>query len=360
MFPERFCSMTNGITPRRWLAYANQGLAALIDDRIGRAGAPTLNQLQQLRAHTDDRDFVEAFATVKRGNKRRLIQYCRDTLGVELNPDSMFDVQIKRMHEYKRQLLNVMHVIWRYQAILARPDAGWTPRTVLFAGKAASAYGIAKLIIKLINDVAVKVNNDPRVGDLLKVVFVLRRLDCRDDRSSRTDLSEQISTAGTEASGTGNMKLALNGALTIGTLDGANIEIRDQVGDGLSSSSGLNAADVSLACGSMATQHPGQAGSRTCPGVDTLTGSLFCPDEPGRFLPLHDQLLRHGDRYLLLADFRAYIDCQRRVDQAFASPTDWTRSAILNVAGMGVFSSDRTIAEYASRIWGVRPLAWSN
>ncbi|MEZ5658078.1 MAG: glycogen/starch/alpha-glucan phosphorylase [Burkholderiaceae bacterium] len=358
IFPGRFCNKTNGITPRRWLAHANRGLTALIDQRIGNGWRGDLDRLQSLREHVDDPAFIEAFAAVKHANKVRLAERVRETVGVEIDPASMFDVQIKRMHEYKRQLLNVLHVVARYQAILADPSANWVPRTFLFAGKAASAYRMAKLIIKLINDVAAVVNHDPRVNRLMKVVFIPNySVSLAEIIIPAADLSEQISTAGTEASGTGNMKFALNGALTIGTLDGANVEIREQVGDENIFIFGLKTPEVAAlrASGYRSTDYY-ERNPQLRAVIDAIGGEVFSPGDPDRFAPIVDALLYHGDHYLLLADFDAYVECQRRVDALYAQPGQWYRKAALNVAGMGVFSSDRTVAEYAREIWDVQPI----
>ncbi|MFT4100061.1 MAG: glycogen/starch/alpha-glucan phosphorylase [Burkholderiaceae bacterium] len=358
IFPDRFCNKTNGITPRRWLAYANRGLATLIDSRIGPGWRKDLDQLARLREHAQDAAFIDAFARVKHENKVRLADHIRHTQGLSIDPASMFDVQIKRMHEYKRQLLNVLHVISRYQAILDAPDADWVPRTFLFAGKAASAYRMAKLIIKLINDVAARVNHDPRVNELMKVVFVPNySVSLAELIMPAANLSEQISTAGTEASGTGNMKFALNGALTIGTLDGANIEIGEQVGADNIFIFGLKTPEVAQLRADgydpMTWYEKDPVLRRV---IDAIAAGEFSPDERHRFMPIVDSLLRQGDTYMLLADFADYVKCQGRVDALYRDPADWHRRALANVAGMGVFSSDRTIREYAQEIWHVRPI----
>ncbi len=357
IFPDRFCNKTNGITPRRWLAWANRGLAELIDARIGPGWRRDLDQLARLREHVGDTRLVQAVGDVKFRNKRRFADHVLASQGLAIDPMSLFDVQIKRMHEYKRQLLNVLHVIARYQAVLDDPDGNWVPRTFVFAGKAASAYRMAKLIIKLINDVAMRVNHDPRVEGLIKVVFVPNYgVSLAELIIPAANLSEQISTAGTEASGTGNMKFALNGALTIGTLDGANIEIREQVGADNIFIFGLTAAEVDRV---RAEGHQPRRIYESNPVlrrvIDAIAGGEFSPDERTRFMPLVDSLLR-SDHYLLLADFQSYLECQARVDQLFRSPLDWHRKALLNVAGMGPFSSDRTIREYAEQIWNVHPI----
>ena len=359
LYPERFTNMTNGVTPRRWLAQANPGLAKLLDDTLGTKWRLDLDQLEGLKAHRDDAAFRKAFMAVKAGNKARLAALIRKTTGVAVDPASLFDVQVKRIHEYKRQLLNVLHVVTRYQQIVADPKAAWVPRTVVFAGKAASSYVAAKSIIQLIHDVGRVVNNDPRVGDKLKVVFIPNYgVSVAEVIMPGADLSEQISTAGTEASGTGNMKLALNGALTIGTDDGANIEIRECVGDDNIFIFGLRTPEVA------ALRQAGYQPMRHYDNdlqlravLDAIGGGAFSPDEPGRYRPLVDTLLWGGDHYLLLADYASYVQTQRRVDDLYRRPAEWASRAITNVAGMGMFSADRTIREYAEKIWGVTPRA---
>ena len=358
MYPERFCNKTNGITPRRWLSQANRPLSSLIDSRIGPQWRGDLDQLARLRQWADEPEFQEAFRQAKQHNKNRLADLMLTCPGVRVDPRSLFDVQVKRVHEYKRQLLNVLQVISRYQRILAQPHADWVPRTVVFAGKAASAYYMAKLIIRLINDVARVVNNDPRVGMLLRVVFIPNyRVSLAEVIIPGADLSEQISTAGTEASGTGNMKFALNGALTIGTWDGANIEIAENVG-----------LDHIFVFGNRADQVVDLRNYGYQPrtyydtnfdlkcAIDRISEGAFSPEEPDRYRDVVNALL-DSDHYQLLADFEDYVACQDKVDALYRRPADWTRSAILNVAGMGAFSSDRTIRGYADDIWGVQPLA---
>jgi starch phosphorylase len=288
LWPERFNNKTNGVTPRRWLAQANPGLAQLLDQRLGKGWRRQLDQLEGLKHALDLPGFVGAFRRIKRSNKERLAAYVQKHLGVTLNPDALFDVQVKRIHEYKRQLLNVMHVISRYQRILANPDANWIPRVVIFAGKAASAYHMAKLVIKLINDVARTINNDPRVGDKLKVVFIPNySVSLAEIIIPAADLSEQISTAGTEASGTGNMKFALNGALTIGTLDGANVEMRDHVGPDNIMIFGLTAAEVGKA---RAEGHDPRAiiesSRELSQALQAISGGVFSPDDRDRYKAL--------------------------------------------------------------------------
>ncbi len=275
-----------------------------------------------------------------------------------IDPSSMFDVQVKRFHEYKRQLLNLLHIVHRYNAMVANPDAHWVARTFIFSGKAASAYRMAKLIIKLINDVAMKINHDPRLNDRLKVVFVPNySVSAAEIIMPAANLSEQISTAGTEASGTGNMKLALNGALTIGTMDGANIEIHDNVGADNIFIFGLRTADVArIKAHVYDPMRYYEENASLKQVIDQIGSGFFSPDDPTRFRPIVDSLLKQ-DTYLLLADFADYVATHARVDTLFANPDAWNRCAALNVAGMGPFSSDRTIREYASRIWNVKPLS---
>jgi starch phosphorylase len=358
LWPERFNNKTNGVTPRRWLAQANPGLAALLDQRLGRGWRRQLDQLEGLRHALDLPGFLGAVRKVKRQNKERLARLVLKQLGVDLNPDALFDVQVKRIHEYKRQLLNVLHVITRYQRILANPDAQWVPRVVVFAGKAASAYHQAKLIIKLINDVATTVNNDPRVGGRLKVVFIPNySVSLAEVIIPAADLSEQISTAGTEASGTGNMKFALNGALTIGTLDGANVEMREQVGAEnffIFGNTTPQVAELRAQGYQPRTYYESNAELRTT--LDAIRNGVFSPSEPARFQAIFDTLVNWGDHYLLLADYADYVATQDRVDTLYRNADAWSRKAVLNIAGMGAFSSDRTIAEYAHSIWRSKPV----
>ena len=357
IWPDRFTNMTNGVTPRRWLAQANQGLSGLLDDTLGTGWRLDLDQLQQLKSKKDDPIFQKSFMAVKRANKVRLAEAIEKSTGIRVSADSLFDVQVKRIHEYKRQLLNVLHVVTRYQAILANPNADWVPRTVIFAGKAASSYITAKSIIRLIHDVGSVINNDLRIGDKLKLVFMPNYgVSVAETIMPGADLSEQISTAGTEASGTGNMKLALNGALTIGTDDGANIEIRQNVGDDNIFIFGLKTPEV------QALKKSGYQPMRyyeSTPALksvlDAIAGGQFSPDEPGRYRALVDSLLWGGDHYLLLADYASYVATQSLVDELYRQPAAWCAKAITNVAGMGVFSSDRTIREYARQIWHIAP-----
>ena len=356
LWPERFTNMTNGVTPRRWLAQANPALATLLDATLGPAWRLDLDRLAGVAPHRDDPAFRDAFLAAKRANKERLAALIARSTGLAVDPASLFDVQVKRIHEYKRQLLNLLHVVTRYQAILAEPGRDWVPRTVIFAGKAASSYVMAKNIIRLIHDVGTVVNRDPRVGGRLKVVFVPNYgVSVAEVIMPGADLSEQISTAGTEASGTGNMKLAMNGALTIGTDDGANIEIRENVGDDNIFIFGLKTPEVAALRAS--GYHPMQHYERE-PALksvlDAIGGGAFSPDEPGRYRGLVDSLLWGGDHYLLLADYADYVATQSRVDALYRDRNAWAARAIANVAGMGIFSSDRTIRAYAEQIWNLK------
>jgi len=360
LWPHRFTNMTNGVTPRRWLAQANPGLSRLLDVSLGTSWRLDLDQLKRLKEHQGDAAFRAQFRAIKLENKVRLAKLIEQTTGVVVSPDSLFDVQVKRIHEYKRQLLNVLHVVSRYQAILANPDAPWVPRTVIFAGKAASSYVAAKSIIQLIHDVGLTINNDERIGDKLKLVFIPNYgVSVAEIIMPGADLSEQISTAGTEASGTGNMKLALNGALTIGTDDGANIEIRQNVGDDNIFIFGLKTPEVRDL--RISGYHP-LTYYENNPALKAVLNAIgegeFSPDEPGRYSALVNSLVWGGDHYLLLADYASYVATQAQVDDLYRQPDLWCQRAIANVAGMGVFSSDRTIGEYARQIWHVAPVAY--
>ena len=354
VFPGRFCNVTNGVTPRRWLCQANPSLAALLDDRLGHDWRTQLERLKQLASHAGDPVLRAAVQAAKRRNKERLALRIRRDLGLSVDPDSLFDVQVKRIHEYKRQLLNALHVVARYQAILAEPNAPWQPRTVVFAGKAASAYHTAKAIIRLIHDIGRAINTDPRVRDLLKVVYLPNYgVSLAESIIPAADLSEQISTAGTEASGTGNMKFALNGALTIGTWDGANIEMAEAIGREHFFIFGLTASQVTQvrSLGYDPRLHY-EENAQLKAVLDAVAQGAFSPGEPDRYRNLVDSLL-HRDAYLLLADFAPYLAAQREADLLFATPGAWADKAIRNIAGMGMFSSDRTIGDYARLIWNV-------
>jgi glycogen phosphorylase len=352
--PGKITNKTNGVTPRRWLLAANPSLSALITAKIGEGWITDLDKLRKLEPLADDAAFRKEFAAVKRGNKERLAAMLSQRLGVEVDVDSLFDVQVKRIHEYKRQLLNVLHVITRYGRIRTNPLLNPVPRTVIIGGKAAPGYHIAKLIIKLVNDVAEVVNNDPLVGGKLKLIFVPNyNVSTAELVMPAADLSEQISTAGTEASGTGNMKMSMNGALTIGTWDGANVEICEEVGEENMFLFGLSAQEVARR---RVDGYDSVAAVKADPdlawALEMIASGFFSPDQPDRFQQLVDIITHGGDHYLLSADFPLYMAAQERVDQTYLDPEEWTRKAILNVARMGKFSSDRTVAEYAREIWG--------
>ncbi|WP_373277550.1 glycogen/starch/alpha-glucan family phosphorylase [Chitinibacter tainanensis] len=358
VYPARFTNVTNGVTPRRWLALANPSLSTLIDREIGHTWRVRLDELSELKAHADFPQFVADFRAAKHANKERLARFVARRLGGVINPDALFDVQVKRIHEYKRQLLNVLHVITRYNRILANPDAPIQPRVVVFAGKAASAYKMAKLVIQLINDVGIKINNDPRVGDKLKVVFIPNySVSLAEVIIPAADLSEQISTAGTEASGTGNMKFALNGALTIGTLDGANVEMQAAVGEENIFIFGNTTEQVNaLRKNGYQPRAIYEHNAELREVLNQLANGFFSPQEPERYRVIFDVLVNWGDHYQLLADYESYIATQEKVDALYAKPDEWAKKAILNVAGMGRFSSDRTISEYAAQIWHTTPV----
>jgi starch phosphorylase len=352
LFPTRFHNVTNGVTPRRWLMQANPGLSALLDGRIGKAWRQDLTRLALLRPLAGDVQLGRDFLAVKRQNKERLATLIDSRLGIAVNPDSLFDVQVKRIHEYKRQLLNVLQVIARYQAIVEDPQAHWTPRTVVIAGKAASAYHTAKLIIELVHGVAAVVNTDARVADRLKLVFLPNYgVSLAETIIPAADLSEQISTAGMEASGTGNMKFALNGALTIGTWDGANIEMAQAMGEDNMFVFGLRSDAVQkLKEQGYQPRSCVEASPALQRVLEALTRGDFSNGDTERYRGLVDSLLE-VDRYCLMADFAAYLTAQRAVDALFEAPEEWARRALLNVAGMGEFSTDRTIREYIERVW---------
>jgi starch phosphorylase len=358
LYPDRFCNKTNGVTPRRWLALANPPLASVLDDSIGQTWRTDLSQLSELKQNVDYPSFLQALQKAKLENKRRLAVYIARQLNTVVNAASMFDVQIKRIHEYKRQLLNVLHVITRYNRILAEPERDWVPRTVIFAGKAASAYYAAKQVIRLINDVAQVINNDPRAHAKLKVVFIPNySVSLAQLIIPAADLSEQISLAGTEASGTSNMKFALNGALTIGTLDGANVEMLEHVGEENIFIFGNTTEEVEALRRNGYNPHQYYEQDHELHQVLTqIATGVFSPGEPKRYSNLFDSLVNLGDYYQLLADYRSYVDTQDKVDELYQQPEEWTRRALLNIANMGYFSADRTIQEYADEIWHIKPI----
>lgn len=357
IFPDKFINITNGITPRRWLKTANPLLSGLITDRIGEGWVKDLYQLRKIEKFVGGKEFVENWKIAKWHNKQLLIDYIEKEYDIKINPDSIFDVHIKRFHEYKRQLLNVFHIITLYNRIKDNPKLKMVPRTIIFSGKAAPAYTMAKMIIKLINSVATVVNKDPEVGDKLKVVFLKNySVTLAEKIIPASDLSEQISTAGLEASGTGNMKFALNGALTIGTMDGANIEIRQEVGKENIFIFGLLAEEVrELKANNYNPREYYNHNKNLKRVVDMIAGNYFNRSEPGIFYSLVEGLM-NVDYYCLFADYQSYIDTQDKASKLYLNPDEWTKKSILNVARTGMFSSDRSVMEYAEKIWNVKPI----
>ena len=357
IYPERFTNVTNGVTPRRWLAVANPKLAALFDQYIGSEWRCDLSQIEKLKAFADKGEFKRAVADIKYDNKVKLAQYVKKTLNIDLDPHALFDVQVKRIHEYKRQMLNVLHIIARYNEMLAHPEKDWQPRVFILAGKAASAYYAAKQTIHLINDVANVINNDERLKGRLKVVFIPNySVSLAQLIIPAADISEQISLAGTEASGTSNMKFALNGALTLGTLDGANVEILDNVGKDHIFIFGNTVEQVE------ALRREGyrpfdyyQNDEQLREVIDQIIRGDFSPEEPNRYHSLI-QGLQYHDYYQSFADFRSYVEAQKAVDKKYQDRDAWIASTIQNMVNMGFFSSDRTILEYAKNIWKIEPL----
>ncbi len=354
MYGERISNKTNGITFRRWLHRANPGLTKLLIDRLGPAFLTDPEQLTELAAHAGDTGLQQAVAAERRIAKRALARLVHRQLGVTISPDAMFDVHIKRIHEYKRQLLNILATVARYDSIRAQPMRDWTPRVKIFAGKAAPGYRAAKQIIRLAHDVAQAINNDPTVGDRLKLIFLPNyNVSLAEQIIPAADLSEQISTAGMEASGTGNMKFALNGALTIGTLDGANVELRQHVGADNIFIFGLTAEEVAARKRGDMSGHAAMAHSPELQqAVQAIVSGVFSPDEPDRYRDLLNSLLAH-DKFLVTADFDAYVRKQQDVDQLWRTPEAWWRASLLNIARVAWFSSDRTISEYAAEIWNI-------
>jgi starch phosphorylase len=357
LFPERFNNKTNGVTPRRWLLLANPALAGAITGAIGDGWITELGQLRRLAPLADDRSFRDVVRTAKREAKVQFAAWLRTATGQAVDPDTIFDCQVKRIHEYKRQLLNALRVIVLYQRLRDNPDLAMTPRTFFFAGKAAPAYRLAKIIIKLINTLAVTIERDRAVRGRLKVVFLPDYCVSLAERLiPATDVSNQISTAGYEASGTSNMKFMMNGALTLGTRDGATIEMAEEAGEDNFFLFGLTAEQVVASRSWYSPYWHYEHEPETRAALDLILSDDFRPgDEPGVFAPLRDTLLTGGDHYMHLADLRAYLEADRRLVELYADPDGWTRKAILNIAGSGKFSSDRTIAEYAAEIWDAKP-----
>jgi starch phosphorylase len=356
LFPEKFLNVTNGVTPRRWMVLYNPKLTELMGARIGSRWINHLEEsLRDIETYADDEEFRSAWRAVKLHNKGCLAAYIKQRTGIAVDPATLFDIQVKRIHEYKRQHLNILHVITLYNRIKRGTAAAMAPRTVIFGGKAAPGYFMAKLIIKLINSVADVVNSDPAVAGLLKVVF-LPDFNVKNSRwvYPAADLSEQISTAGMEASGTGNMKFSLNGALTIGTLDGANIEIREEAGAENFFLFGLTTDEISaMRAAGYDPQQYYRSNEHLQEALDSIGSGVFSKGDRGLFRPLLDSLL-HSDPFMVLADYQAYIDCQDGVARAYRDQERWTRMSILNVARMGKFSSDRAIREYCEKIWRVK------
>ena len=360
-YPDKFNNKTNGITQRRWLLHANRPLAGLITETIGDGWIRDLDELNKLLPMADNREFREKFMDIKRANKRALAEYIKMTNGVDIDPESIYDIQVKRLHEYKRQLLNVLHIIHLYFRLKAEPEMDITPRTFIFGAKAAAGYRMAKDIIKLINSVAEVVNNDPDVNGKIKVVFMANYCVSLAERLiPAADVSEQISTAGKEASGTGNMKFMLNGAVTIGTMDGANVEIHDEVGEENIIIFGLSSEETAR----MSREHSYNpwdmyhSDERIRRVMDSLVDGTFAPDNPELFRGVFNSLLGsdRSDEYFVLKDFASYAEAQKRLERIYKNKDEWARMAVINTAKSGKFSSDRTIREYAKEIWNLKPM----
>jgi starch phosphorylase len=353
LYPGKIQNKTNGITPRRWLKACNPELSSLIDQKIGNEWPGDLDRLRELENYADDSDFQQEFMAIKRRNKERLAALIKDECGIEVSPDALFDVQIKRLHEYKRQHLNLLNILTQYRRLLQNPDLSMVPRVYVFGAKAAPGYELAKEIIYAINAVGEVINKDERIRDKIKVAFIPNyRVSAAEIIIPAADLSEQISTAGKEASGTGNMKLALNGALTIGTLDGANVEICEEVGDDNIFIFGLTVEEVeALWAGGYCSIDYYWKDEELREIIDWISSDSFAPR--GTFAGIRNNLLDGGDPYLALADYRAYVEAQAEVDEAFKDEAGWAKKAILNTARVGKFSSDRTIREYAEEIWNL-------
>ncbi len=357
LYPEKFRNKTNGITPRRWLYKCNNRLSELITSKIGAGWITNLHELKKLSELNNTEHLMEGWDIIKHNNKKDFSNFLEKNHGFCFDPSSLVDVQVKRIHEYKRQLMNIMHVIYQYIQLKNDPNMAFTPRTVLFGGKAAPAYHAAKLHIKLINSVANVINNDPKINDLLKVFFVPNyNVSIAEKIIPAADLSEQISTAGKEASGTGNMKFALNGALTIGTLDGANVEIKEEVGDDNIYIFGLKTPEVAkLKQSGYRPQEYVNGFEPLREIMELIRGGFFSPDQHDLFYPIYSNLM-NNDPYMIMADFQSYVECQQRVSTDYLNRNLWTRKSIANVANIGKFSSDRTIAEYNWDIWRATPI----
>ena len=356
MFPERFSNKTNGVTPRRWLLLANPPLAQVITQAIGDGWITDLGELSKLKPLADDKGVRDSFRKAKREAKSQFATWLKSTSGQTVDPDTVFDCQIKRIHEYKRQLLNALRIVVLYNRLREDPKAEMAPRTFFFAGKAAPAYQLAKLIIKFIENLAGTIDGDPAMQGRLKVLFLPEYdVSLAERLIPASDVSNQISTAGYEASGTSNMKFMMNGALTIGTRDGATIEMAQEAGEENFFLFGLTAEQVAGSRGWYNPHWHYEHEPETRAALDLIFSDHFSRNEPGVFAPLHDTLLTHGDHYMHLADLKSYLEADQRLRELYADSDAWARKAILNVAGSGKFSSDRTIAEYATQIWEVKP-----
>ncbi|CAF2745293.1 unnamed protein product [Rotaria sp. Silwood2] len=356
--PEKFQNKTNGITPRRWLLLCNPDLSELISSKIGDDWITDLSELAKLRAYINDEQFIRDVQHTKLENKKHLAKVLQHDFNIKVNPETIFDVQVKRIHEYKRQLLNCLHVITLYNRIKDNPNIDIVPRTVIFSGKAAPGYLLAKLIIKLICNIARTISDDSAVGDRLRVLFLENyRVSLAEKIIPAVDLSEQISLAGLEASGTGNMKMMLNGALTIGTYDGANVEIDEEVGRDNIFIFGMTVEEVdALREKGYKSKEYYEHEPELKRALDQIRDGFFSPEDPNLFADIIKNLLELNDHYMLLADYAEYVKAQERVEQLYKNQIEWTKKCILNIAGAGKFSSDRTITEYAKDIWNVTPL----
>ncbi len=356
MYPTRLHNVTNGITPRRWLKFCNPGLSKLITEKVGPEWPAKLEQLEGIAKYATDEKFQKEFMAVKKENKERLANWVKENMGIELDTNAIFDVQIKRLHEYKRQHLDLLHVLSLYHRIIHEPGFECVPRVVFFAAKAAPGYHLAKEIIFAINKIAEKVNNDPRIGNKLKVVFIPDyRVSMAEIIIPAADVSQQISLAGKEASGTGNMKMALNGALTIGTMDGANVEIREEVGDENIYIFGLDVEGVkALKAQGYNPFDYYNADHLLKASMDLLLGEEFTPGQPGLLRATYDSLLDGGDPYLCLADFASYVKAHEDMSEQYKDQAGWAKKAILNTALVGKFTSDRSIRDYVNNIWKLK------